>query len=362
MTLVKKVQTPGDRWHYLYYLLGPASGTNNVVITAASAHYLLSEAASWYNVAQTGQPGASVTNAVGFPNVSITTSLPAPTNNSIVAQSTWAFTGILPDQGSTQLVEDSAFQGLGIFSSVPSPVTQAFPTSMTNTWGGQSSASSIMASFLLASNGTAGIAYDNAVDGGNNGGSTASLTYSYTVGSNSNRLLIVNLVGDMAADDISSVTYGGTPMTLIGKLRAPSNNWQYLYYLLNPASGAHNVVVTAASSHYLISEAASWYNLRQTTQPDATTTNTTAATNTSISTSLTTAAAGSLVIQGIWSFGHPLAGTGATPIVIDSAIGGAGIFASSGSPVSPAGSVSMTTISDGAQSTGVIMASFAPAP
>ncbi len=50
-------------------------------------------------------------------------------------------------------------------------------------------------------------------------------------------------------------------MTLLGKVRAPSNNWQYLYYLLNPSSGSNNVVVTANSPHYLISQAASWYNV-----------------------------------------------------------------------------------------------------
>ena len=249
-----------------------------------------------------------------------------------------------------------------MFSSVPSPVTQAFPVSMTNTWGGQGSASSIMASFSLASNGTAGITYDNSVDGGNNGGSTTSLTYSYTVGSGSNRLLVVNLIGDTSADDISSVTYAGTAMTLVGKVQAPSNNWQYLYYLLNPASGSNNVVITAGSSHYLISEAASWYNVKQSAQPDASTTNTAAATSTSVTTSLTTVASGSLVVQGLWSYGHLAAGAGATPILTDTAFGGAGIFVSSGSPVSPAGNVSMTTISDGTSSTGVIMASFAPAP
>ena len=131
---------------------------------------------------------------------------------------------------------------------------------------------------------------------------------------------------------------------------------------MNPPSGANNIVVTAASSHYLISQAASWYNVRQTAQPDAFTTNTLAAANTSTTTSLTTIAAGSLVLQGVWSFGHLAAGTGAIPIVIDTAFGGAGILARSSSPVSPAGNVSMTTISDGTISTGVIMVSFAPAP
>jgi hypothetical protein len=234
--------------------------------------------------------------------------------------------------------------------------------SMTNMWGGQNTASGIMASFSLASSGTPGIAYDNAADGGNNSGTTASLSYSYTVGSGANRLLLVNLIGDTSADDIQSVTYGGAQMTLIGKLRAPSNNWQYLYYLLNPSSGANHIIVTAGSSHYLISEAASWYNVKQTSQPDASSTNTAAVAATSVTTSLTTVAAGSLVVQGLWSYGHMGAGTGAVPIIIDAAIGGAGIFASGGSPVSPAGNVNMTTISDGTQSTGVIMASFAPAP
>jgi hypothetical protein len=361
MTLIRKVRTPGGEWHYLYYLLGPLSGTNNVVIRAASPHSLISEAASWYNVAQSGQPGASTTNTAAS-SVQMTTSLPASSNYAIVSESIWAPEQVLPSAGTSKLVTDSVSQSLGMFSSVPSPVTQAFPVSMTNTWGGQDSASSIMASFLLASNGAAGITYDNSADGGNNGGSTASLTYSYTLGSGPNRLLVVNLIGDTSADDISSVTYAGTAMTLIAKVRAPSNNWQYLYYLLNPSSGFNNVVVNANSPHYLISQAASWYNVNQAAQPDASTTNTAAATSTSITTSLTTVAAGALVVQGLWSYGHLAAGAGAAPIVTDAAFDGAGIFVSSGSPVSPAGDVSMTTISDGASSTGVIIASFAPAP
>jgi hypothetical protein len=331
------------------------------VITAVSAHYLISEASSWYNIAQSGQPQAFSTNSAAS-GVSLTTSLPASSGDAIVVESMWAPQGIFPGSGSSELLEDSALQSLGMFSSVPSPVTQAFPASISNTWGGQAAASSVLASFSLASNGTGGITYDTSADGGNNGGSTASLTYSYTVGTGTSRLLVVNLIGDTSADDISSVTYAGTPMTLLGKVRSPSNNWQYLYYLLNPASGSNNIAITAGSAHFLISQAASWYNIRQSAQPDASVVNTAPTASTSTTTSLTTAAAGALVVQGVWSYGHLAAGAGATPIVIDTALGGAGIFASSTSPVSPAGSVSMTTISDGSQSSGVIMASFAPAP
>ena len=49
--------------------------------------------------------------------------------------------------------------------------------------------------------------FDNAADGENNGGSTTTLTYSFTVGTNSNRLLLVSIVGDTSVDDISSVNY-----------------------------------------------------------------------------------------------------------------------------------------------------------
>jgi len=222
-----------------------------------------------------------------------------------------------------------------------------------------------MASFALASNGTPGITFDNSVDGGNNGGSTTSLTYPFTVGSGSNRLLVVNLIGDVT-DNISSVTYGTSPLTLLGKIQAPpsaagANNWQYLYYLLNPPSGPNNIVITAGSAQYLNSQAASWYNVKQSAQPDALTTNTVGAGSTSITTSLTTMASGSLVVQGIWSQRHLEAGAGATPIVIDAAFDAAGLFVSTGSPVSPAGNVSMTTLWDGSASSGVIMVSFAPA-
>jgi hypothetical protein len=365
MTLVNKVVGPDGALHYLYYLLSPTSGTNIVSITANSAHYLISEASSWYNVAQSGQPLASTSNTAPEGVVSLTTSLPASSNNAIVVESMWAYTGIISGQGSTSLVVDSAFQGLGMFSSVPSPVTQAFPVSMTNTWNGLGAASSLMASFALASNGTPGITFDNSVDGGNNGGSTTSLTYPFTVGSGSNRLLVVNLIGDVT-DNISSVTYGTSPLTLLGKIQAPpsaagANNWQYLYYLLNPPSGPNNIVITAGSAQYLNSQAASWYNVKQSAQPDALTTNTVGAGSTSITTSLTTMASGSLVVQGIWSQRHLEAGAGATPIVIDAAFDAAGLFVSTGSPVSPAGNVSMTTLWDGSASSGVIMVSFAPA-
>lgn len=109
------------------------------------------------------------------------------------------------------------------------------------------------------------IQFDNAADLGNNGGS-GTLTVSYTVGSGSNRLLIVVITGGSSTDNITGVTYGGVAMTLVAK-KAPGARWVYVYYLLNPASGANNVVITA-SSDYIIAVAASYSGAQQSSQPD----------------------------------------------------------------------------------------------
>jgi hypothetical protein len=68
MTLVGKVLTTqgsNDRWVYLWVLVAPATGTNNVVITASSATSLWGVAAEYTGASQTGQPDASATEAHG---------------------------------------------------------------------------------------------------------------------------------------------------------------------------------------------------------------------------------------------------------------------------------------------------------
>jgi len=160
--------------------------------------------------------------------------------------------------------------------------------------------------------------FDNAADGGNNGGSTQSLTYSYTVGTNSNRLLLVNVVGDTSADDISSVTYSGASMTLLKKVQTPGDRWHYLYYLLAPASGSNNVVITSASAHYLISEATSWNNVAQTGQPLANATNTAIGGVISMTTSLPASSNNVIVAESMWAPVGILPGNGSSELIADS--------------------------------------------
>lgn len=94
------------------------------------------------------------------------------------------------------------------------------------------------------------------------GTSATSYTFSFTVSSGSNRILIVSFEGatGSGADDITSVTYNGVAMTL-GQKTAPTNGtnrYLYTYYLLNPSSGANNVVISRTTSDWMLPVAAEY--------------------------------------------------------------------------------------------------------
>jgi hypothetical protein len=80
-------------------------------------------------------------------------------------------------------------------------------------------------------------------------------TTSFTVLAVPNPVLIMAFQGDLGTgvDDISSVTYSGSPMTLAVKYTAggSSARMTYMYYMASPPAGTANVVVTAASSHFI---------------------------------------------------------------------------------------------------------------
>src|SRR5262252_9483594 len=85
---------------------------------------------------------------------------------------------------------------------------------------------------------SAQIAFDTATNGGNNGGTTTSLTFNHTCASNAT--LLVGVIGDYVLstpDNITSVTYNGTAMTLVAKNTVEggsgSDFYQYLYVLGN---------------------------------------------------------------------------------------------------------------------------------
>jgi hypothetical protein len=201
------------------------------------------------------------------------------------------------------------------------------------------------------------IAFNAAADLGNNSGSGTSYTHSYTVGAGTNRILFVCVIGDTAADDVTGVTYAGVSMTLINKRFEARLG--YLFYLVNPTSGANNVIISASTSHYLLGGAADYSGAKQTGQPDAQTTGNTAGAGTTLTTTLTTVADNSWTIicgndSGPWTMG-----TGSNQRTVDGTFG-IWSLADSNGVVHPAGSHSMT-LTGSSPSVGSMMASFAPA-
>ena len=95
-------------------------------------------------------------------------------------------------------------------------------------------------------------------------GTTAvtSRTWAHTVGSGSNRLLLVGLA--LRSVNVSSVTYAGTAMTLVGSKLNGTDVGTYLYHLINPPVGTANVVVTIPAANPLSTGATSWTGVHQT--------------------------------------------------------------------------------------------------
>lgn len=63
MTQVGKRQGPTGQWTYLYYLIAPATGANNIVASFTGTADLAGFGISFTGAKQTGQPDASVTNS-----------------------------------------------------------------------------------------------------------------------------------------------------------------------------------------------------------------------------------------------------------------------------------------------------------
>jgi hypothetical protein len=108
---------------------------------------------------------------------------------------------------------------------------------------------------------TGAIGFDNAASGGS-GANTNTLTVAYTVGASAN-YLVVGVVGDVTSDFVTGVTFNAVGMTLLKKFN-PGNSvgWLYVFGLATPATGTHNIVVSASSNcNVLGCDMASYLNL-----------------------------------------------------------------------------------------------------
>ena len=177
------------------------------------------------------------------------------------------------------------------------------------------------------------------------GAAVSSLTWSHTVGSGDERILIVGVSLRKNSQSVSNITYGGVGgFTLIGsQLDGGADHRAELWYKLMPAVGTANVVVTIAGGTVdAVGGAVSFFNVDQTT-PLGTFVG---ATNTSTTPSVTvTSATGEIVVDVMSSNGDSgtvSVGAGQTQQWNLKSGTGDGNEAGSGSTESGASSVTMS--------------------
>lgn len=140
MTLVNKIQAPGGRWAYLYRLVAPASGANNIVISASGNTAFGAAGASYTGAAQTGQPDASSTNTTSA-STSFTESVTTVANNAWTVLSLRDENGSALTAGGGTTIRQNAAVGYS-FSDSNGPKTPAGSTSLSvsmtpsTNWGG----------------------------------------------------------------------------------------------------------------------------------------------------------------------------------------------------------------------------------
>lgn len=203
------------------------------------------------------------------------------------------------------------------------------------------------------------IAYDNSTQGTS---ASTPLTFAHTV-AGSNRLLFVSCTVNTGRT-VSGITYNGVAMTSINSKTDGGGLVTYLWYLIAPATGSNNVIVTAAGgATSVVATASSYANCLQSGVPDASVVGSDATT-----THFTQAL--SSVNDGCWHIATMRTGNGFT-LTADSGttirqqpentIFGAGALLDSNSAKIPAGSVTLGVTSTSQLFGGAVMASFRPA-
>ena len=142
----------------------------------------------------------------------------------------------------------------------------------------------------------------------------STFSWNHTVGSGSNRILIVSISLRTGNSTATSVTYGGTPLTIIGAQQGPGNqNRTEMWRLLAPPSGTASVVVTLSGGQHIVGNSISFTGVNQTTPLNtfASSSNTSAAAAVSAP-----SGAGQLVIDTVTANGDAntlTVGSGQTP-------------------------------------------------
>lgn len=227
-----------------YVLANPASGANNIVVTMTSTTYIYPVASSYTGVDQTNPVDTS--NQTSQSASSTTSNFTTTVDNCwAVMAARQASTGnTSASTGSTLREANAGFTQLYDTNTV---LTPAGSHSMAITHSGAGTTDTNLVAIKPAT-AASGIAFDAATEDKTSTGTT--LTYAHTC-TGTDRFLYVHVTTlTTGSHTINSVTYNGVAMTpLVSNVQAYSATWKcHSYYLVNPASGTNDVVVTMASS------------------------------------------------------------------------------------------------------------------
>lgn len=216
--------------------------------------------------------------------------------------------------------------------------------------------------FLTPKKAEAAIAFDTFTAGTLvNPGS--SVTISHTVSASADPILFGG--GIVRTNTISGMTYNSVSMTAIGSAVQGVNDKIYLFYLVAPASGAHNLVISQTGSSVINGNAISYIGAKQTGQPDANT-DTAQATVANQDGTVTTIADNSWAVMYAYDAQTGVSSAGAGTTLRGTSNGGANTqFYDGNGAKTPAGSYTLNFVASGSPGTNVGMcnkiASFSPA-
>jgi len=202
------------------------------------------------------------------------------------------------------------------------------------------------------------IALDTATGSSNTGAS--SLTYSHTC-TGSNLVLLVGVYSD-DGDTTTGVTFNSVALTLIAKTQngGADSSWTSLWYLVGPATGAHNVVISRSGTNsFLRGDSASYTGVSSLSSVNAS--NSGSGTAATLSISATTIYNNSWVVGFFTNRQAPTVNSGITARNGLNGSGGvlSGIGDSNG-PKTPAGSYTMIANAGGTSNMGGVIAAVTP--
>ncbi len=144
--------------------------------------------------------------------------------------------------------------------------------------------------------------------------SASTLTWAHTVGSGSNRFLVVGVSIRNAGNTVSGVTYGGAALTFIGARNNHDDAVRTeMWYRAAPAVGTANVVITLTGGAKMVGGAVSFFGVSATAPLGTFVANNSTNTGTDNPSVVVTSAAGELIISALSTQGSagtvtPLAG------------------------------------------------------